>query len=593
MKGCAVTDPNRLDTISTNKGDYLVYRVKASGLGLPSLLQDLLASALDALPIARRMRWGNSRLEFVRPVQWLVCLYGNTVIPVELLGKTATNKSSGHRFMSDGWFEIRRANDYLDLCKENFVLADFSERRDLIKEQIVELAAHENAHLEIDETLLDEVTSLVEWPRALAGGFDNSFLRVPPEVLISAMKEHQRYFHLVDNIGNLMPKFITIANIDSLDSSQVVSGNERVIRPRLADAAFFFDKDTQNPLESNFAKLKGIVFQVDLGTYAEKGMRISELSKFIAGKLNLNTKLAQRAGMLCKTDLVSDMVGEFPDLQGTMGSYYARNDDEDEEVCVAIAQHYRPTQSGGVLPTGDIASCVAVADKIDSLIGIFGIDQAPTGSRDPFALRRQSLGVIRICVENHLNIALEECLTESVRLYGRDFDTAKVSNYIKERLSGYYQEQGIQIDVVEAATNNTSNSVNLLKIDDVVQTLHSFRDDPAAASTIAANKRIANFLKKANPRELTSTLDLSLSTDEAEIALGKALAQLKLKESTGPREMLGRLAVLQEPINRFFDEVMVMADDDQVRKNRLALLRELRNQFLKVADLSLLQQSTS
>jgi len=589
MRGCDVADPSQLDTITTNKGDYLVYRAIKSGLDLPSLLEELLGSAVTALPVDRRMRWGKSRLEFVRPVQWLVCLYGSSVIPIQLLGKEASNTSSGHRFMSGGQFEITKANDYVELCRTNYVLADFTERKNLIREQVVDLAAREKAHLEIDEDLLNEVTSLVEWPRALAGGFDSSFLNVPPEVLISAMKEHQRYFHLVDNNGKLVPRFITISNIESLDSSQVVAGNERVIRPRLADAAFFFDQDTRTSLEQKSARLENVVFQADLGTYAQKCDRIAALAAYIAQQLGSDTDAAKRAGKLCKADLVSDMVGEFPDLQGTMGSYYARHDNEAEEVCIAIAQHYRPTQSGGILPTSDVASCVALADKIDSLIGIFGINQPPTGSRDPFALRRQSLGVIRICVENQLNIPLNDCLNEASRIYGRAFDTVNVSNYIVERLTSYYQEQGIPGDVVEAATNSASTSVNLLAIDDVVRTLQSFRNGPAAKSIVAANKRVANFLKKAGPSDLASSFDASVATDEAEIALGRALNKLDLSKSKGAGAKLEKLAVLQEPVDHFFDEVMVMAEDEKVRKNRLGLLQKLRQQFLEVADFSLLQ----
>ena len=589
MSGCGIKDLTQLETVTTNKGDYLVYRVTKIGLGLPSLLEAVLGVALAALPIDRRMRWGKSRLEFVRPVQWLVCLYGTEIVPIELLGKKAANKSSGHRFMSGGEFKIPRANDYVELCRENFVVVDFTERKNLIREQVVDLARQEKAHLEIDEALLEEVTSLVEWPRALAGGFDSSFLKVPPEVLISAMKEHQRYFHLVDNTGSLVPRFITISNIESLDSLQVIAGNERVIRPRLADAAFFFEQDTRIPMEKKLARLESVVFQADLGSYAEKCQRISRLASFIAQKLGLSPATTIRASMLCKVDLVSDMVGEFPDLQGTMGSYYARHDGESEEVCIAIAEHYRPTQSGGVLPSSEVASCVALADKIDSLVGIFGIKQLPTGSRDPFALRRQALGVVRICIENKLDLCLEDCLSVSAGLYDRGFDPSNVSDYIVERLTSYYQEHGIPGDVVDAATNNASNSNNLLQIDDVVRTLQSFRDAPSAISIVAANKRVANFLKKADPGELTSTFDSTLATEEAEIKLGKALIGLDLSKSKGASEKLEKLAVLHVPVDQFFDKVMVMAEDQKVRENRLGLLRELRRQFLEVADFSLLK----
>ena len=589
MRGCEIEDPTQLDTVTTNKGDYLVYRATKSGLDLPSLLETVFGAALKGLPVDRRMRWGKSRLEFVRPVQWLVCLYGRSVVPIELLGKKASNKSSGHRFMSKGQFEIQKANDYVELCRENFVMVDFTERKALIRRQVVSLASQEKANLEIDEALLNEVTSLVEWPKALAGGFDSSFLKVPPEVLISAMKGHQRYFHLVDNTGSLLPRFITISNIESLDSSQVIAGNERVIRPRLADAAFFFEQDTRISMEEKLPRLESVVFQAELGTYAEKCQRISKLSSFIAKKLGLSLATTTRAGMLCKVDLVSDMVGEFPDLQGTMGSYYARHDGEAEEVCNAIAEHYRPTQSGGVLPSADVASCLALADKIDSLVGIFGIKQPPTGSRDPFALRRQALGVVRICIENKLDLCLDDCLSEAASLYDKDFDPIDVGDYIAERLTSYYEEHGIPRDVVAAATNRTSENTNLLEIADVVRTLQSFRDRPTAVSIIAANKRVANFLKKADPNELTSTFDANLATEEAEVRLGNALIGLDLRKSKGAGEKLAKLAVLQSPVDDFFDEVMVMAEDEKVRKNRLGLLQELRREFLQVADFSLLQ----
>jgi glycyl-tRNA synthetase beta chain len=491
--------------------------------------------------------------------------------------------------MSDGQFDINNANEYVERCRENFVMVEFSERKNLIRKQISDLASYESAHLEIDESLLDEVTSLVEWPRALAGGFDGSFLKIPPEVLISAMKKHQRYFHLVDSGGSLVPRFITIANIESRNSSQVISGNERVIRPRLADAAFFFERDTQTSMEKKVARLESLVFQANLGTYAEKSHRISKLSSYIAQKLGLNPGASIRAGRLCKADLVSDMVGEFPELQGTMGSYYARHDGEEDEVCVAIAEHYKPAHSGGDLPTSRVASCVALADKIDSLVGIFGIKEPPTGSRDPFALRRQALGVVRICIENRVDLCLDDCLTEAASLYAKNFDPVSVSSYIVERLTNYYQDQSIPGDVVEAAKNSASRTINLLEIDDVIRTLQSFRDGPTADRIIAANKRVANFLKKVSEKESTGSFDFSIASEESEIRLGKVLAELDLSTSINSGEKLEKLAVLQGPVDRFFDEVTVMAEDEKIRKNRLVLLGELRRQFLKVADFSLLQ----
>ena len=430
MKGCNVNDPSQLDLVETKKGSYIVYRTNEPGLYLESLLEELLKNALAALPIAKRMRWGKTRAEFVRPVQWLVCLYGDTIIPINLFGKKSGNTSRGHRFMSDGNFQIKNAGDYSGQCRENFVLVNFEERKEKIRDQIQAIANKENLYLGLDEELLDEVTSLVEWPKAVIGDFDKEFLKVPSKVLISAMKEHQRYFHLVDSDDRLVSKFITISNIESRDYSEVIKGNERVIKARLSDAAFFFDQDTRTRLDEKSNKLDSVIFQAELGNYAEKCDRISALSAYIAARVEEDVEAAIRAGRLCKADLVTDMVSEFSDLQGIMGGYYARHDGENEEVCVAIEEHYRPTQSGGELPSTRLGSCLAIADKVDSLVGIFGIKQAPTGSKDPFALRRQSLGVIRVCIEHGLDFSLDDILVESSRLYGKHFKVDEVCTYI-------------------------------------------------------------------------------------------------------------------------------------------------------------------
>lgn len=589
MKSCDVSDPEHLETMETDKGEYLVYRATKPGEATSDLLPGIVQGALTALPIDRRMRWGKTRDEFVRPVRWVVCLHGKEVMPIAVLGMESGKTSRGHRFMSEGDFEISDADAYVDECRAKHVLVDYDGRRELIRSQLFELAASEGANLELDENLLDEVTALVEWPVALAGGFEESYLEVPPEVLISAMKEHQRYFHLVDGNGKLLPKFITIANLETPDPQVVISGNERVIRPRLSDAAFFYQQDTRTSLDEKCTRLGNVVFQTDLGTYLEKAKRISTLAGFIADNLGESKSDAERAGLLCKADLVSDMVGEFPDLQGIMGGYYARHENESDDVVKGIEQHYRPTQSGGLLPDNGIASCVSLADKIDSLVGLFGINQPPTGSRDPFALRRQSLGVIRICVENHLDLSLTECLEQSAGLFSDTYDIGEVSQYIIERLTSYYGEQGISADVVDAATAGLSKGINLMMIDDVVKTLQAFRNGPTAESIVAANKRVANLLKKADLASLPDQFDPSLATDEAEKALATAVYAIDLSNAKGAGARLEKLAVLHAPVDRFFDEVLVMADDEQLRSNRLALLRDLRQLFLEVADFSLLQ----
>ncbi len=589
MKGCGIDDPEHLETIETDKGEYMMYRATKPGEATSELLPQIVQDALSALPIDRRMRWGKSREEFVRPVQWVVCLHGKDILPVNILGAEAGRTSRGHRFMSDGDFEIKDADSYIDECRSQHVLVDYDGRRELIRGQLSEVSSSEGGHLEMDEDLLDEVTALVEWPVALAGSFEESFLEVPPEVLISAMKEHQRYFHLVDGSGKLLPKFITIANLETPDPQVVVSGNERVIRPRLADAAFFYRQDTRSTLEDKCERLGNVVFQTDLGTYLEKAKRISALAGFIAEKIGVDKGQAERAGLLCKADLVSDMVGEFPDLQGVMGGYYARHENESDEIAKGIEQHYRPTQSGGLLPESGVASCVSLADKIDSMVGLFGINQPPTGSRDPFALRRQSLGVIRICVENHLDLSLTECLEKAASLFSETYQIDEVSQYILERLTSYYGEQGINSDVVEAATSRLSKGINLLVVDDVVKTLQAFRNGSTAESIVAANKRVANLLKKVELNTLPEQFDASLATDEAEKSLAQEVADIDLSDAKGAGAKLEKLAVLQAPVDRFFDEVLVMADDEKLKMNRLALLRDLRELFLEVADFSLLQ----
>ena len=589
MKSCHVSDPEYLETMATDKGEYLVFRATHPGESTKALLPGIVRQALSALPIDRRMRWGKTREEFVRPVQWVLCLHGKEVLPISVLGVTAGNTSRGHRFMSHGDFEIKDADSYVEDCRAQHVLVDFDGRRELIRRQLSEAAAKEKARLELDEALLDEVTALVEWPVPLVGGFEESYLEVPPEALISAMKEHQRYFHLVDENNRLLPRFITISNLETPDPRVVISGNERVIRPRLSDAAFFYRQDTRSSLAEKSERLGKVVFQTSLGTYLQKAQRIASLAGFIAEQLDENSEFAERAGLLCKADLVSDMVGEFPDLQGVMGGYYARHDHEPDEVARGIEQHYRPTLSGGQLPDPGVASCVSLADKIDSLVGLFGIDQPPTGSRDPFALRRQSLGVIRICVENHLDLSLSECLIHAAGLFPGDFRTDQVSQYILERLSNYYGEQGISTDVVEAATASLTDGINLMMIDDVVKTLQAFRNSTTAESIVAANKRVANLLRKVDLATLPDAFNPELAVDEAEKALATRVNAIDLSGAKGAGARLEKLAVLQAPVDAFFDEVLVMAEDGNLRLNRLALLRDLRLLFLEVADFSLLQ----
>jgi glycyl-tRNA synthetase beta chain len=589
MKSCGVSDPAELETLKTEKGEWVMYRASKPGAPLTELLPALLESSLADLPIERRMRWGSSRTEFVRPVHWIVSLYGKDELMINVLGLTSGRASMGHRFMSNGAFNIESANEYVEACRSQKVMVDFDERRNNIRHAILAIAESEQADLEIDENLLDEVTSLVEWPVALKGRFDADFLTVPPEVLISAMKEHQRYFHLTSKeTDSLLPVFITVSNIESTDPEVVISGNERVIRPRLSDAAFFFSQDTKTSLDDKAELLSSVVFQTELGSYGDKALRISKLAAFIAKNIGADESAAGRAAFLAKSDLVSDMVGEFPDLQGIMGGYYARHENLSDDVAKGIAQHYRPIQSGGELPDTPVASCVSLADKIDTLTGLFGIDQPPTGSRDPFALRRQSLGVIRICVENRLSLDLADCFEFSAQLFDRPFDTDPACAYVLERLHGYYGDQSITRDVVEAALAGGTTGMNLTIIDGVIKSIQAFRESPFAEQIVAANKRVANLLKKTDAEALPD-FDPELATEKAETELHLELGKLELADATDIQGKLQRLARLQQPVDRFFDEVLVMSDDDRLKNNRLALLAQLRQRFLEVADFSLLQ----
>lgn len=589
MRSCGIEDPAVLETHSTEKGEWLMFRSSAPGKGLAELLESIINAALAALPIEKRMRWGSNRTEFVRPVQWVVCLYGDAVVPVTVLDKAAGRESSGHRFMGEKTFTINTANDYVEDCRAQKVLVSFDERRSLINDAIQAIAAKEMATLELDTALLDEVTSLVEWPVALQGKFDEDFLAVPAEVLISAMKEHQRYFHLTDpETGKLRPTFITISNIISENPEVVIAGNERVVTPRLSDAAFFYSQDTKTPLINNVERLAAVVFQTELGTYGAKTERIAALAGYIAKQTGADPESASRAGTLCKADLVSDMVGEFPDLQGVMGGYYARHDAESNDVVKGIEQHYRPTQAGGALPETSLASSVALADKLDTMVGLFGINQPPTGSRDPFALRRQALGVIRICIENDLPLDLDDCLAEAARIYERDFSTSAVKAYVLDRLVGYYSDQRISKDIVDAATAVANTGTRLADIDRVIRAIHAFRQTPAAEQVIAANKRVANLLRKVDAGTLPD-FKSKLATEPAEQALFNAISNLDVNTAQTASEKLETLAALQEPVDRFFDDVLVMDDDPAVQNNRLSLLSLLRSKFMLVADFSLLQ----
>jgi glycyl-tRNA synthetase beta chain len=594
-RSCGVT-VEQLDQLETGKGSWLAFRAVQRGRDTAELIPDVVRRALTALPIPKRMRWGERTDEFVRPVHWVVLLFGEEVIPAEILGVTADRYTRGHRFHHPEPIFLGEPQAYVPLLEtEGQVLADYATRREAVRAQVMEQAKLLDGRALIDEELLDEVTALVEWPVALSGRFDEEFLEVPPEALISSMQDHQKYFPVVDARGALLPRFITVANLVSKDPAQIRAGNERVIRPRLADAAFFWNQDRRQTLAQRSEGLRNMVFEKRLGTLFDKQQRVAELVGTIAGMIDADAAHAQRAALLCKCDLLTSMVFEFPELQGVMGRYYALHDGEPPAVAEAIREHYLPRFSGDELPTTPEGQALALADRLDSLVGIFAIGQQPSGDRDPFALRRAALGTVRICIERQLDLDLEQALqTAAGRFTGpinAEAVLAAVFDYVMERLRGYYQEAGVESDLIEAVL--ATRPTRPLDLDRRIQACRVFRGLPEAESLAAANKRISNILKKWN-QPVAAAVDPQRLADAAEKQLSERLAAMH--ESVGPlmdagdyTEALMQLASLREPVDTFFDNVMVMVDDQSLRDNRLALLQNLGNLFLRVADLSRLQ----
>lgn len=586
------TTVEALERVPGDKGERLAFSHVIRGRATQELLVDVIEQALAALPIPKRMRWGANRAEFVRPVKWVALVFGDNVIDAEILGVKAGDTSHGHRFHAPQPFTVNAGN-YAEQLRENHVIADFAERRSIILDQIKAEAESLGGRLgdDIDE-LLDEVTALVEWPVALSGQFAADFLDVPAEALVSSMVEHQKYFHVLDSHGGLMPNFITVANIDSEQPHLVVMGNEKVIRPRLTDAAFFFETDKKTSLASRCESLKKIVFQQKLGTVYDKTCRISQLAGFIAEQIGADKTQAQRAGQLAKSDLVSEMVLEFTDLQGLMGYHYALNDGEDEAVAIAIRDQYFPAGNNERMPANAIGQALALADRIDTLVGIFAIGQQPTGNRDPFALRRATLGILRIILHAGLDLDLAELYRFALRQYENLPESAveQALAYTMERFRALYQEKGYATEVYLAvAAKNLSRPLDFDRRADAV---HRFSQQPEADELAAANKRVANILAK-QAQHVNADVDPALLQEQAEKALHQALKDktpvLKQAENDGDyTEALVLLAAMKPQIDAFFDQVMVMADDPALQQNRLALLGQLRQNFTRVADLSLL-----
>ena len=594
--GIDVADAERL---VTDKGEWLLHKAHVPGQSVAELLEGLINQAVSKLPIPKPMRWGNYNTQFIRPVHTLCVLYGSEVVNVSVLGLTSGRVVQGHRFHGEGRFELDHADNYASALEQQYVLADFEARKDKVRQQLEDAAQSLSLKPDYNEDLLEEIASLVEWPVVLQAGFDEAFLAVPKEALIYTMKDDQKYVPLLDSDGALSNTFLFVTNIESRDASQVISGNEKVIRPRLADAEFFFNSDKKTTLESRLESLETVLFQKQLGTLKEKSERISALSAFIASQIDANETQAARAGLLAKTDLMSNMVMEFPDVQGVMGKYYALNDGEDAPVAEALYEQYMPRFAGDALPSSGVSASVALADKLDTLVGIFGIGQLPKGDKDPFALRRAAIGVLRIVTELSLPLDLETLVSKAIDVYGDKLTNAEtqsqVVDFVLGRFTALLQDQAIAIDVIQAvAARRPTKPADYLAR---VHAVDKFKALEEAEALAAANKRVANILAKQNV-EVTDTvnIDESLLAEEAEKALYVELkaAQEEVDIAVPSQDytrILTALATLRNVIDNFFDNVMVMADDEAVKNNRLALLSLLRQLFLTTADISILAKS--
>ncbi len=589
--GIAVEDAERL---TTDKGEWLLYKASVKGKGIAELLEGIVTQAVSKLPIPKPMRWGNYTTQFIRPVHTLCALYGDELIDIAVLGLSSGRTLQGHRFHGEPRFELDHADNYLLAMQDHFVVADFAARASAIEASLNERAASLSLTADYDEDLLNEIAALVEWPVVMQASFDETFLDVPKEALIYTMKDDQKYVPLLNSDGSLSNQFLFVSNIDSQDPSQVIGGNERVIRPRLADAEFFFNTDKKQTLASRLDSLDTVLFQKQLGTLKDKSDRIASLSGYIASVIGADEQQANRAGLLSKTDLMTNMVMEFPDVQGVMGKYYALHDGESEVVANALYEQYMPRFAGDVLPSSLESAAVALADKFDTLVGIFGIGQLPKGDKDPFALRRAAIGVLRIITEKSLVIDLEDIIARAVSIYGDKLTNTgtqtQVVDFILGRFNALLQDQNIEIDVIQAvsARRPTQPTDYLARVKAVAE----FKSNDAAEALAAANKRVANILAKNNV-EGDASVNNALLQEAAEQQLASDIEAISdgVYKAAGERDygyVLNTLATLRPSIDAFFDNVMVMADDEAVRANRLALLLALRELFLTTADVSLL-----
>ena len=593
-RGCGIT-VDQAERIATDKGEWLVHRAKIEGQPTKNLLNDIVANALAKLPIPKPMRWADKTVQFIRPVHTVTMLLGDELIEGEILGVASARTIRGHRFLGEKEFEIQHADQYPQLLREKgSVVADFNERKAEILAKSQAKATALGGVADIEESLLEEVTSLVEYPNVLAAKFEERFLAVPAEALVYTMKGDQKYFPIYDKDGKLLPHFIFVSNINPEDPTAIIEGNEKVVRPRLTDAEFFFKTDLKQKLVDRLPRLETVLFQQQLGTLKDKTDRIEQLAGEIAKQIGADEAKAKRAGLLSKCDLMTNMVFEFTDTQGVMGMHYARHDGEDEEVAVALNEQYMPRFAGDELPKSLVASAVALADKFDTLTGIFGIGQAPKGSADPFALRRAALGALRIIVEKNLPLDLEDLVKKSAALFGDKLTNqnvvADVVDFMLGRFRAWYQDEGIAVDVIQAVL--ARRPTRPADFDARVRAVSHFRTLDSAEALAAANKRVSNILAKADAA--IGEINLTACVEPAEKALAEAV--LALRTEVQPliaqgdyTAVLDKLANLRVPVDSFFDNVMVNAEDPTLRQNRLAILNTLQGLFLQVADISVLQ----
>ncbi len=593
-RGCGIT-VEQAERIATDKGEWLVHRAKIEGQPTKNLLNDIVANALAKLPIPKPMRWADKTVQFIRPVHTVTMLLGDELIEGEILGVASARTIRGHRFLGEKEFEIQHADQYPQLLREKgSVVADFNERKAEILAKSQAKATALGGVADIEESLLEEVTSLVEYPNVLAAKFEERFLAVPAEALVYTMKGDQKYFPIYDKDGKLLPHFIFVSNINPEDPTAIIEGNEKVVRPRLTDAEFFFKTDLKQKLVDRLPRLETVLFQQQLGTLKDKTDRIEQLAGEIAKQIGADEAKAKRAGLLSKCDLMTNMVFEFTDTQGVMGMHYARHDGEDEEVAVALNEQYMPRFAGDELPKSLVASAVALADKFDTLTGIFGIGQAPKGSADPFALRRAALGALRIIVEKNLPLDLEDLVKKSAALFGDKLTNqnvvADVVDFMLGRFRAWYQDEGIAVDVIQAVL--ARRPTRPADFDARVRAVSHFRTLDSAEALAAANKRVSNILAKADAA--IGEINLSACVEPAEKALAEAVLALRIEVQPliakgDYTAVLDKLANLRAPVDSFFDNVMVNAEDPALRQNRLAILNTLQGLFLQVADISVLQ----